>query len=112
MNCANPECRCGLFDLPGGSIWLMQLEVPRDHLAEDEDCAFSVCVLPRKYFWLGADCSQFFVISHWTPSGLSLAKRQTGVQRAASRQAEDASDPFPICVCASNQVEEEFLDVG
>ena len=33
MVCANPKCRCGFFEKPGRSIWLMQLELSGDQSA-------------------------------------------------------------------------------
>jgi hypothetical protein len=112
MRCSNPKCRCGLFDMPGGSIWLLQLELPRDPPTGNSEEAFSVSELPKKYFWLCAACSRRFVLWRWTPSGVFLAQRQPGVRYRNAREMEDASNPFPFSVHASAQVEEEFLDVG
>jgi hypothetical protein len=112
MRCANPKCRCELFDMPGGSIWLLQLELPDDQPTGNSEEAFSTPALPQKYFWLCADCSRRFVLWRWTPSGVLLAQRQPDVRYRNAREMEDASDPFPFSVHASAQIEEEFLDLG
>jgi len=112
MHCANAECSRGLLDLPGGSVWLMQLEVPPDQSAPSDDPGFSMCTLPTKYFWLCADCSLRFVISRWTPSGLVLVRRQPGLRGSTIKRTEDADTSIPFSVHASSQIEEEFLDVG
>lgn len=112
MRCANPKCRCELFDMPGGSIWLLQLELPSDQTTGNGEGAFSAPTLPQKYFWLCAACSRRFVLWRWTPSGVFLAQRQPSVRYRNAREMEGASNPFPFSVHASAQVEEEFLDVG
>jgi len=109
MHCANPDCNCELFDMPGGSIWLLELELPGDQPIGNSEGAFSLDTLPQKYFWLCAVCSRRFVLSRWTPSGVSLVQRQPGVRY---RKMEDESNPLSFTVHASVQVEEEFLDVG
>lgn len=48
MQCANPKCHCGLFDVPGGSIWLLQLELPRDLRKDYDEAAFLMPMLPQK----------------------------------------------------------------
>ncbi len=112
MHCANPKCRCELFDMPGGSVWLMELELPDGQPTGDGEEAFPVSMSPRKYFWLCAACSRQFVLWRWTPSGVFLAQRQPGVRYGNAREMEGASNPFLVSVHASVQVEEEFLDVG
>ena len=112
MRCVNPDCCCGIFDQPGGSIWLMQLEVPRDQPTDCTDFEFPVPTSPTKYFWLCPECDRRFILSRWTPTGVSLIRKHPGMHfRAATRMGE-AVNPFPFSVCASPQVEEEFLDVG
>ena len=76
MHCANPDCCCDTFDLPGGSLWWMELEESRDQPIENEDNGFPICILPLKYFWLCAECSQRFVLSQWTPTGIVLVPRR------------------------------------
>jgi hypothetical protein len=51
MRCSNPKCRCGLLDMPDGSIWLSQLEPPGNQPTWNGEGAFSVSTLPQKYFW-------------------------------------------------------------
>ena len=110
MVCANTKCGCGLFDMPGGSICLLQLELPGDQPTVNSEDAFFVSTSPRKYFGLCAACSRRFVLWRWTTSGVFLAQRRPGTRYRNERQ--DASNPFPFSVHASAQVEEEFLDVG
>jgi hypothetical protein len=112
MRCANPDCCCGLFDQPGGSIWLMQLETPCDRPTESMDYDFSVSAVPTKCFWLCAECSRRFILSRWTPAGVCLVKRQPGMRYRTATQMREAIDPIPLRVCATPQVEGEFLDVG
>jgi hypothetical protein len=112
MVCANPKCRCELFDMPGGSIWLLQLELPGDHATGTGEEAFSAPTSPEKYFWLCAACSRRFVLWRWTPSGIFLAQRRPGVRYRNVREMDDASNPFRFSVHASVQIEEEFLDLG
>ena len=111
MHCANPKCRCELFDMPGGSIWLLQLE-PRDLPIGNSEEAFSPPTLPQKYFWLCSACSRRFSLARWTPFGVFLTQRHLGVRYRNARETEGGSNPFPFSVHASAQVEEEFLDVG
>jgi hypothetical protein len=111
MRCVNPECSCGLLDGPGGSVWLMQLEVSRDQPTEAEGCGFSVCTQPTKYFWLCADCSSRFVLSRWTPSGVVLARDQAGMHNGSAQRTRDANTLSPLSVHGSAQVEGEFLDL-
>lgn len=91
MRCANPKCRCGLFDMAGGSIWLLQLELSGDQPTGNSEEAFSVSTLPQKCFWLCAACSRRFVLWRWTPSGVFLAQRQPGVRYRNAREMEGAS---------------------
>jgi hypothetical protein len=112
MRCANPECGCGLFDLPGGSIWLMQLDTSCDQPAESMNYGSPLFMPSTKWFWLCPDCSRRFILSRWTPSGVSLVKKRPGMQYRSAARMEDVVSPFPFNVCASARVEEEFLDVG
>jgi hypothetical protein len=98
--------------MPGGSIWLLQLELPGDQPTGNGEEAFSVSTLPQKYFWLCAACSRHFVLWRWTPSGVFLAQRKPGARYGNASEFASSSNPFPFSVHASAQVEEEFLDVG
>jgi hypothetical protein len=112
MRCSNPKCRCGLFDMPDGSIWLSQFEPPGDQPTGNGGEAFSVSTLPQKYFWHCAGCSRQFVLWRWTPSGVFLVQRQPGARYGNAREIASSSNPFPFSVHASAQFEKEFLDVG
>jgi len=112
MRCANPKCHCGLFDMLGGSIWLLQLELSGYQPTGSGEEAFSVSALPRKYFWLCDACSRRFILWRWTPSGVHLATKQSDARHGNGSPPDSMSDPFPLSVHASVQVEEEYLDVG
>ena len=110
MHCANPDCCCDTFDRPGGSLWLMELEASRDQPIESEDNGFPIRILPLKYFWLCIECSQRFVLSQWTPTGIVLAPRRSLVQRGTARYAESPSSKPTIRVHASAGFEAEFQE--
>lgn len=112
MNCANPDCRCGLFDRPGGSIWLMQLEVPHEQLVEDDRGAFTLRPAPTKCFWLCAECSEYFIVQRWTPVGVCLAEKKSSRRSTSIVGGVAAIDLAPFTFHASAQFEEEFLDIG
>ncbi len=101
MLCANPECLSTLFDQPGGSLWLMELEVKHDPAKSGEDNGFPVCTLPTKYFWLCVDCTERYVLSRWTLSGVVLKPRRPGVIHGlAMRKRTEESKP-PVRIYAS-----------
>jgi hypothetical protein len=50
MRCSNLKRRCGLFDMPDGSIWFSQSEPPADQPAGVDKEAFSMSTLPQKCF--------------------------------------------------------------
>jgi hypothetical protein len=112
MVCANPNCSCRLFDVPGGTIWLLQLERPDVQPTDESDETFSIPSLRHKYFWLCAACSRRFVLQRWTPTGVLLAPKQLDARYTNAQNMEPMSSPFSVSVHASAQVEEEFLDVG
>ncbi len=94
MHCANPECRSTLFDQPGGSLWLMELEVKYDPAKANEDNGFPMRTLPAKYFWLCVDCTEIYVLCRWTLSGVVLRPRYLGVPcDPAMQRRTDASKP-------------------
>jgi hypothetical protein len=111
MNCANPACRCGLFDRPGGSIWLMHLDEPREHLLKDSG-TFSSVPAPTKCFWLCAECSRQFIVVRWTAEGLRLARKQTRTRGTTTVSGSANPELAPLTVHASTHIEEEFLDIG
>ena len=110
MHCANPDCCCDTFDLPGGSLWRMELEESCDQPIENEDNGFPIHILPLKYFWLCGECSQRFVLSRWTPNGIVLAPRCNIVQVSVSMYTESPSSKPPIRVHASASFEAEFQE--
>jgi hypothetical protein len=112
MCCSNPKCRCGLFDMPDGSIWISQLEPPGNQPTGNGEGALSVSTLPQKHFWNCAGCTRPFVFWRWTRSGVFLAQRQPGARYGNAREIASSSRPFPFRLHACAQFEEEFPDVG
>ena len=110
MHCANPDCCCDTFDLPGGSLWRMELEESCDQPIENEDSGFPVCTLPIKYFWLCVECSERFVLSHWTPTGIVLVHRRTVGELGVTRRRVSPSSRPHIRVHASASFEAEFQE--
>lgn len=110
MHCANPDCRCDTFHLPGGTLWRMELEQSSDQLIEEEDNGFPIRILPLKYFWLCVECSQRFVLSQWTPVGIVLTPRCNLNQQRTARFAESSHSWPAIGVHASASFETEFQD--
>ena len=108
MLCANPECCSASFDQPGGSLWLLELELDPAHKANGDDNGFPICTMPTKYFWLCIDCSQKYVLSRWLRSGVVLKPRKPGERYAPAKQGRQAaSKPF-IRIHASIGLEDEF----
>lgn len=110
MHCANLDCCCDTFDQPGGSLWLMELELSRDEAIESDDNGFPICSLPMKYFWLCVECSQRFVLSHWTAAGIVLTPKRNLIQHTVTRSAESPSSKPPIRIHASASFEAEFQE--
>jgi hypothetical protein len=110
MHCANPDCCCDTFDLPGGTLWRMELEESRTQPIENEDNGFPIRILPLKYFWLCDDCSKRFVLSQWTPTGMVLAPRCNHTQLGVETYLDSPSSMPPIRVHASASFEAEFQE--
>lgn len=110
MHCANSDCCCDTFDLPGGSLWRMELEEPGDQPIENEDNGFPIRIQPLKYFWLCDECSQRFALSRWTPTGIVLAPRCNIIQLSVAMYMESPSSKPPFRVHASASFEAEFQD--
>src|SRR5580765_1658371 len=105
MHCANPSCCCGTFDQPGGSIWLLELELSRVDPLESDDNGFPIRSIPIKYFWLCVECSQRFVVSRWTQAGIVLSPRRDFIQHDVLKTAESPDSKPPISIHASASVE-------
>jgi hypothetical protein len=110
MRCANPDCRDASFDLPGGSLWLMELETSREELSQGEDDGFPICALTMKYFWLCIDCSQKYVLRRWTPSGLLLLPKPDRGPCKNAAHTGTISSKLPISIHASAHLESELLE--
>ena len=110
MRCANQDCCSALFDQPGGSLWLMELETSHTELMEGEDNGFPICSVPMKYFWLCVDCSQRFVLRRWTPSGIVLMPKPSREKCKTAEHSEPAASKCPVRVHASPRLEAELLE--
>lgn len=110
MQCANPECCCALFDQPGGSLWLMELDVSCDELIEGDEYGFPVCTLPMKYFWLCVDCSQKFVVRRWTRSGVDLPPKPGREGYRAAPYSEPLFPKPPVRHRESARIEAEQME--
>jgi hypothetical protein len=108
MLCVNPECCSASFDQPGGSLWLMELEMDRDQQANGEDNGFPICTRPTKCFWLCVDCSEKYVLSKWLRSGVVLKPKRPDVQYGLANQRQQATPRLPIRVYASVGLRDEF----
>ena len=75
MRCANPACQASGRSLWEGSLIRLELEVPPDQRVRGDESGFPVCLVPNRYFWLCADCSNRFSISRWTSAELILETR-------------------------------------
>lgn len=108
MLCANPECCSASFDQPGGSLWLLELEMDHDHHAIGEDNGFPVCTMPTKCFWLCVDCSEKYVLSRWLRSGVVLKPRRPGERHGPVKQRRQAASRPPIRIYPSNGLEDKL----
>ncbi len=88
MLCANPDCCSGTFELPGGSIWWIELEESLERSFESDDNGLPTYALPTKYFWLCAECSQQFVLSRWKPRGIVLRPSQYWTEQNVEHYGE------------------------
>lgn len=72
MECANPRCRRDVHDLHGGTLRLLELDVPPEERLDGGDYGFPVCKVPSRFFWLCAACSRVLRLKGWTATGLIL----------------------------------------
>ena len=86
MHCANTRCNQHARDLRGGTLRLVELDVPPEDRIVRGDGGFPVCSVPSKYFWLCAECSKLWTIERWTPTGLLLAP--CGSNRSLARPVQ------------------------
>lgn len=78
MQCANPYCRTSAQNQPGGTLRLMEMEVPPDDRVIGADGGFPVCCAQSRYFWLCAQCSRELVLRKWTSSEVIIEPRRAG----------------------------------
>lgn len=90
MRCANPKCSSELIYLRSGSVQLLEFEPALDALSENEDYEFSIQPSPRRFFWLCGQCSNTFVIKHWTSFGVVLeTKNAPFTHKKGSHRVQD-----------------------
>jgi hypothetical protein len=85
MRCANAGCCNSSFDLRRGALRLMELDISRDPLIENEDNGFPCRARPAKYFWLCIECSEKYSLCRWTPSGVVLVPKHLHTQNDGPR---------------------------
>lgn len=81
MRCANPKCNAVMLETVGGTMRLLELELPPEARTERSEWGFPILCVPTRYFWLCAECSRLYQIHQWTPEGLLLQPRMTEVPR-------------------------------
>lgn len=72
MRCANPKCNAVMMDTQGGTMRLLELDIPPEARIERGEWGFPVLCVPTRYFWLCEDCSRLYRIRRWTTEGLRL----------------------------------------
>lgn len=110
MRCANPDCCCDQFDQPGGSLWMMELELSSRDSVHVEDNGFPVAHEPIKYFWLCVDCSEKYILYRWTPSGIVLAPISTWGRQSSVGHAEPRASKPPIRFHAPKRLDTKLLE--
>ena len=83
----------------------MELQVKHDPAKAVEDNGFPVRTLPAKYFWLCVDCTQRYVLSCWTLSGVVLKPMRPGVPRGPAMQMRTEASKPPIRIYAPLDLE-------
>lgn len=72
MRCANPKCNEVMLDASGGTMKLLELDLPPEARVEGSEWGFPVLCAPSRYFWLCDDCSRLYRIRRWTRDGVRL----------------------------------------
>lgn len=75
MNCANPKCRAVMQEMHGGTMRMLELEVPPEERIARSEWGFPILCVPTRYVWLCASCSRVFKLRRWTADGLILEPR-------------------------------------
>lgn len=96
MRCANSKCHADMQDLNGGTMRMLELEVPPEERITRSEWGFPVFCVPTRYFWLCEHCSHIFRIRRWTPAGLVLEPRL--VAHALSNVPSRIPTKLPVVV--------------
>ena len=75
MNCANPKCGAVMQEMHGGTMRMLELEVPPEERIARSEWGFPILCVPTRYVWLCASCSRVFKLLRWTADGLILEPR-------------------------------------
>ena len=75
MHCANPKCQASMLDAQGGTMKMLELDMPPEARVAGSEWGFPVQCAPVRYFWLCEDCSRIYRIRQWNLDGLLLEPR-------------------------------------
>lgn len=81
MRCANPKCNAAMMEAAGGTMTMLELELPPEARIERSEWGFPILCVPAKYFWLCEECSRLYLIRRWTTAGLLLHPRLAEVSK-------------------------------
>ena len=81
MRCANPKCQTSMLDTQGGTMRMLELEMPPEARVAGSEWGFPVQCAPVRYFWLCEECSRVYQIRQWRHEGLLLEPRLTAAER-------------------------------
>ena len=81
MECANPRCDANDRLVEGGTLKLLEMEMPPERRLIRGECGFPVCQAPSRFFWLCERCSCWLRIARWTAQGLVLVRRMPEQER-------------------------------
>ena len=96
MRCANAKCHAVMQDLQGGTMRMLELEVPPEERITRSEWGFPVLCVPAKYFWLCENCSRIFRIRRWTPAGLVLEPRLVTHSQSGGPSRSTPTLPVPV----------------
>ncbi len=86
MRCANPKCNAAMMEAVGGTMTMLELELPPEARIERSEWGFPILCAPAKYFWLCEECSRLYLIRRWTTAGLLLQPRLVEASRREAAQ--------------------------
>lgn len=78
MRCANHQCDKLAEEFFGGTLWLVERDVPPTARLTGDESGFPVCAVPSRYFWLCRECSRSMAICGWTGTDVLLGPSRPG----------------------------------